>query len=230
MLFVKKVTAPADFDKSKSNLLGKQYEYEQVKIDESETDIQIAKLDQGILDLELSGAEETRKQQNAWQESFENLAAQISLWKQKYLLEAPIDGVVSFTTYWSKNQNVREGDRVMTIIPSNEGKIIGKIDLPIQGAGKVAINQRVNIKIDNFPYLQYGMIKGVVRNISLVPDNQEYTVEVDLPEGLTTYYKIEIPFKQEMQGTAEILTDERRLLERIISPIRAIISQQLSHS
>ena len=146
------------------------------------------------------------------------------------MLEAPIDGVVSFTTYWSKNQNVREGDRVMTIIPSNEGKIIGKIDLPIQGAGKVAINQRVNIKIDNFPYLQYGMIKGVVRNISLVPDNQEYTVEVDLPEGLTTYYKIEIPFKQEMQGTAEILTDERRLLERIISPIRAIISQQRSHS
>jgi HlyD family secretion protein len=230
MLFVKKVTAPADFDKSKSNLLGKQYEYEQVKINESETDIQIAKLNQGILDLELSAAEETRKQQNAWQESFENLAAQISLWKQKYLLDAPIDGVVSFTTYWSKNQNVREGERVMTIIPSKEGKIIGKINLPIQGAGKVSLGQQVNIKVDNFPYLEYGMIKGVVKNISLVPDNQEYTVEVDLPEGLTTYYKIEIPFKQEMQGTAEILTDERRLLERIISPIRAIISQQRAHS
>src|SRR4030043_431614 len=160
MLFVKKVTAPADFDKSKSNLLGKQYEYEQVKINESETDIQIAKLNQGILDLELSAAEETRKQQNAWQESFENLAAQISLWKQKDLLDAPIDGVVSFTTYWSKNQNVREGERVMTIIPSNEGKIIGKINLPIQGAGKVSLGQQVNIKVDNFPYLAYGMIKG----------------------------------------------------------------------
>jgi len=230
LLFVQKVIPAADFDKSKSNLLGKQYEYEQVKLDESETDIQIAERNQGILDLELTAAEETLKQQNAWQESFENLSAQISQWKQKYLLEAPIDGVVSFTTYWSKNQNVREGDRVMTVIPSEEGKIIGKINLPIQGAGKVAINQQVNIKIDNFPYLEYGMVKGVVRNISLVPDNQEYTVEVDLPEGLTTYYKIEIPFKQEMQGTAEILTDERRLLERIISPIRAIISQQRAHS
>ena len=71
----RKLSALADFDKSKSNLLGKQYEYEQVKIDESETDIQIAKLNQGILDLELSGAEETRKQQNAWQESFENLGS-----------------------------------------------------------------------------------------------------------------------------------------------------------
>jgi multidrug resistance efflux pump len=230
LLFIQKVIPAADFDKSKSNLLGKQYEYEQVRINESDTEIQIAKTNQNILDLELSASEETRKQQNAWQESFENLAAQIASWKQKYLLEAPIDGVVSFTTYWSKNQNVREGDRVMTVIPSDEGKIIGKINLPVQGAGKVSPGQQVNIKVDNFPYLEYGMIKGVVRNISLVPNNQEYTVEVDLPEGLITYYKIEIPFKQEMQGTAEILTDERRLLERIISPIRAIISQQRAHS
>jgi HlyD family secretion protein len=230
ILFIQKVIPPADYDKSKSNLLGKQYEYETVKINESETDIQIAKLNQGILDLELTAAEETRSQQNAWQESFENLTAQIALWKQKYLLEAPINGVVSFTAFWSKNQSVREGDRVMTIIPTDQGKVIGKINLPIQGAGKVSLGQKVNIKIDNFPYLEYGMIKGVVRNISLIPDNQEYIVEVDLPDGLKTYYQIEIPFNQEMQGTAEILTDERRLLERIVSPIRAVISQQRSHS
>jgi HlyD family secretion protein len=230
VLFVQGVIPAADFEKSKSNLLNKQYEYEQARINESETEIQIVKLNRDILDLELRAAEETRQQQNAWQESFENLTGQISLWKQRYLLEAPIDGVVSFTTYWSKNQNVREGDRVMTIIPSEQGKIIGKINLPIQGAGKVSLGQQVNIKIDNFPYLEYGMVKGVVRNISLVPDNQEYTVEVDLPEGLKTYYKVEIPFKQEMEGTAEILTDERRLLERIISPIRAIISEQRAHS
>jgi len=229
-LLVKGAIAPAEFDKSKANLLGKQYEFEQVKIDESDTEIQIEKRKQDILELELAASEGKIKQQNSWQESFDNLTAQISLWKQKYLLEAPIDGVVSFTTYWSKNQNVREGDRVMTIIPTDQGKIIGKINLPIQGAGKVTINQQVNIKIDNFPYLEYGMVKGVVRNISLVPDNKEYTVEVDLPDGLTTYYKKEIPFKQEMQGTAEVLTDQRRLLERIISPIRTIITQQRSRS
>ncbi len=229
-LLIKGAIAPAELDKSKANLLGKQYEYEQVRIDESETEIQIARRNQDILDLELNASEETIKQQNSWQQSFENLAAQISQWKQTYLLEAPIDGVVSFTAYWSKNQNVKEGDRVMTVIPTDQGKIIGKINLPIQGAGKVAVNQQVNMKIDNFPYLEYGMVKGVVSNISLVPDNKEYTVEVNLPEGLTTYYKKEIPFKQEMQGTAEILTDDRRLLDRIISPIRTLITQQRSRS
>jgi len=230
LLFIQKVIPAADYDKSRSNLLGKQYEFEQVKIDESATDIQIEGRNQAILELELTASEETRQRQNDWQVSFDNLTAAIAEWKQKYLLEAPINGVVSFTTFWSKNQSVREGDRVMTVIPSDQGKIIGKISLPVQGAGKVTLGQKVNIKIDNFPYLEYGMVKGVVRNISLVPDNQEYIVEVDLPDGLKTYYEIEIPFKQEMQGTAEILTDERRLLERIISPIRAAISQQRSHS
>ncbi len=220
----------AEYEQSKTDWLKKQYEYEQARINESDTEIQIVKLNQDILDLELRAAEETRQQQNAWQESFDNVITQLSLWKQKYLLEAPIDGIVSFTKYWSVNQNVSEGDKVMTVVPTEQGEIIGKINLSIEGAGKVEVGQQVNIRIDNYPYLQFGMVRGVVRNISLIPDDREYVVEVNLPEGLITYYNIDIPFKQEMQGTAEILTDERRLLERIISPIRAVISKQKAHS
>ncbi len=230
VLYNQGVIPLAEYEQSKTDWLKKQYEYEQARINESDTEIQIVKLNQDILDLELRAAEENRQQQNAWQESFDNVITQLSLWKQKYLLEAPIDGVVSFTRYWSVNQNVREGDKVMTVVPSEQGEIIGKISLSIEGAGKVEVDQQVNIRIDNYPYLEYGMVRGVVRNISLIPDDREYVVEVNLPEGLTTYYNIDIPFKQEMQGTAEILTDERRLLERIISPIRAIISEQKAHS
>lgn len=230
VLYRQGVIPLAEYEKSKTNWLKKQYEYEQARINESDTEIQIVKLNQDILDLELRAVEETRQQQNAWQESFDNVIAQLSLWKQKYLLEAPIDGIVSFTAYWSVNQNVREGDRVMTVIPSEQGKILGKINLSIEGAGKVEAGQQVNIRIDNYPYLEFGMVRGVIRNISLIPDDREYVVEVELPDGLTTYYDIDIPFKQEMQGTAEILTDERRLLQRIVAPIRAIISEQKAHS
>lgn len=230
LLFIQGVIPLAEYEKSKTNWLTKEYEYEQARINESDIEIQIVKLNQDILDLELKAVEENRQQQNAWQESFDNVIAQLSLWKQKYLLEAPIDGIVSFTAYWSVNQNVREGDRVMTVIPADQGKILGKINLSIEGAGKVEVGQQVNIRIDNFPYLQFGMVRGEIMNISLVPEDREYIVEVDLPEGLITYYGIDIPFKQEMQGTAEILTDKRRLLERIISPIRAIISEQKAHS
>ena len=226
LLFVNKALAEAELEKSKTAWLNKEYEYEQSRVNESNTEIQIEKLKQDILDLELRYTEDQRNQQNSWQESLENLIAAIALWKQKFMLTAPIDGVVSLTAIYSENQSVREGDKVMTIIPEDQGEIIGRINLSLEGAGKVDLNERVNIQIENYPHLQYGMVQGVVRNISLVPDDREYVVEVSLPNGLTTYYDITIPFKQEMQGKAEILTDNRRLLERIINPIRSVISEQ----
>jgi HlyD family secretion protein len=226
MLFVQGATAELEFEKSKSALLNKELEFEQSRVNESNTEIQIEKLKQDILDQELKYTEDLRNQQNTWQESLENLLASIDMWKQKFMLTAPIDGIISFTAYYSENQNVREGDKVMTVIPEDQGEIIGRISLSIEGAGKVELDQRVNIQIENYPHLQYGMVPGVVSSISLVPDDREYIVEVTLPDGLTTYYDYKIPFNQEMQGKAEILTDSRRLLERITSPIRSVISEQ----
>jgi len=225
-LFLRKVLSEAEFEKAKSLWLNKEFEFEQSRVNESNTQIQIEKLKQDILDLELKYTEDQRNQQNAWQESLENLIAAIAIWKQRFMLMAPIDGVVTFTTYYSENQNVREGDKVMTVIPEDQGEIIGRINLSVEGAGKVDTGQRVNIQIENYPHLEWGMVQGVVRNISLVPDDREYTVEVSLPDGLTTYYDKDIPFDQEMQGKAEILTDNRRLLQRIINPIRSIITEQ----
>ena len=71
------------------------------------------------------------------------------------------------------------------------------------------------------------MVRGSIRNISLVPDDKLYAVDVELPDGLMTYYDIEIPFNQEMLGTAEIITDNRVLIERIFSPIRSMMTEQM---
>ena len=76
----------------------------------------------------------------------------------------------------------------MTVIPENAGDIIGKIELPIAGSGKVKTGQNVNIKFANYPYMEYGIVKGEVQNISLVASDNAYSVLVILPEGLTTTY------------------------------------------
>jgi HlyD family secretion protein len=70
------------------------------------------------------------------------------------------------------------------------------------------------------------MVKGFVSNISAISDDDFYTVEVELPNGLRSYYDYEILFSQDMQGDAEILTDKKRLLERVLNPIKSAISKQ----
>ena len=225
-VFRKGAIAEADRDRSEQNMLNAQSNLVDAQKERAANDIKIAGLNKQIEELRLKDREEREQMQTDVREAYEKLVAEIDIWEQDYLLQAPIDGVVSSPRYFSQTQFVRTGDVVMTIIPANQGEIIGKIDLPIEGSGKVKVTQRVNIKFANYPHLQFGMVRGVVRSISQVPDDKLYVLEVDLPDGLTTYYGTEIPFQQEMLGRAEIITDERVLIERIFDPIRSVISQQ----
>ncbi len=92
-------------------------------------------------------------------------------------------------------------------------------------SGKVKTGQTVNIKLSGYPYLEYGMVRGVVKSISLVPSNDSYVIELSLPSGLTTLYGKNLDFTQNMQGTAEIITDDLSLLQKILNPFRYLVSR-----
>jgi len=56
----------------------------------------------------------------------------------------------------------------------------------------------------------------------------EYTPEAyykNLPKTLITSYNKEIEFKQEMQGVAEIITEDLRLIERVFYQFKKIFKQ-----
>jgi hypothetical protein len=95
----------------------------------------------------------------------------------------------------------------------------------MQGSGKVMIDQEVYIKLSGFPYLEYGMVRGTVRSKSLVTSGEAYVIEVSLPPDLITLYGKKIEFTQNMRGTAEILTNDLTLIQKIISPFRHLISR-----
>lgn len=224
-LFQRKVISNAAYEKSKSELIKEQYELEQVELNLSSTEIDIAELRKEMLELELKQSEESKQLKLQLQEAYENLLAEVSAWELRYVITAPVDGQLSFTKIWSKNQIVRQGEVVFTIIPQKPGQIIGKINLPAKGSGKVKKGQQVNIKFDNYPFMEYGIVKGKVKAISLVPEDNIYFLEVSLPNGLSTTYDKELSFNQEMPGIAEIITEERSLLRRIVDPLKYIFER-----
>jgi HlyD family secretion protein len=71
------------------------------------------------------------------------------------------------------------------------------------------------------------MVKGYVSDISEVPEDGFYTVEVEFPDGLLTFYNYPIQFSQNMQGNAQIMTDKKRMLMRVLNPIRSALSKQV---
>lgn len=79
-------------------------------------------------------------------------------------------------------------------------------------------------KNGEFLYLQ---VPGIVKSVSPVPTAEgTYIVDIALPQGLKTNYGKELPMTQEMKGSAEIVTEDLRLIERLIMPLKKIREQQ----
>ena len=228
-LFKDGVISKSEVENARSQNLQQKFAHEGAKTSLSNSQIQINQLEQSVMELELQQQEDKKRYELALSQAYENLAGQISQWEQTYLLKAPISGKVTFTSFWSVNQNVRAGDKVVTIVPAEGGSIIGKVVLPIQGSGKVKIGQRVNIKFVNYPHMDYGIVTGIIKSRSLVASDNFYSMEVVLPNGLRTSYGKTLEFSQEMQGSAEIITEDVRLLERIFKPIKSML-EKMDHS
>jgi HlyD family secretion protein len=229
-LFDKKVTSNAEYQHAKNNYLQHLQAYENAKLGIDNQNMSILQFEQTIFDLEQQRNEQLNNLQIALTGAHNQLQTQIKNWEQTFLLVSSIDGVVTLTKYWQKNQNINAGEVLVTVVPNEEAKIVGKILLPPQGAGKVKVGQMVNVKFDNFPYMEFGMVRVQIKNISLVPvtieNNQKaYLLEVDFPEKLKTNYGKELTFSQEMTGSAEIITEDLRLLDKFLNPIKAVIKK-----
>ncbi len=155
--------------------------------------------------------QEIRKKLNA-------LKNAIISWKTKYYLSAPVDGKVTYYDDQLSQQLVRNGEVVMAIVPTHtEQDIVGKVELPLVGSGKVKAGQRVLIKFDTYPFLEYGAVEGKVKTKSLLPRPEEefYSLTIELPNGLVTSRGDTLAFRQNMLADAEIVTEEARLIERV---------------
>ena len=157
-------------------------------------------------------------------QSYNQLKKSIRDWENRYVLKSKMDGKVSFLSYWSVNQTVNQGDLVFTIIPSENSAFVAKLKSPAQNSGKVRVGQNVNIKLENYPDTEFGTLQGTVNTISLIPNqNGLYLIDVVLPSTLITSYNKTIDFKQEMRGTAEIITEDLRLIERFFYQFKNVL-------
>lgn len=158
-------------------------------------------------------------------QSFLYLKKALKDWENKYALTSSIEGTVSFISYWNQNQTVQLGDFIFSVIPTQNTSYIGKVKAPAMNSGKIKKGQKVQIQVLNYPADEYGELNGDVQSVSQLPDkNGYYIINVSLPKKLITTYDKEIAFKQEMQGTAHIITEDLRLIERFFYQLKHIIT------
>lgn len=187
------------------------------KIEQEQLQADIIRLEQGRTNLDVDQALEI-------QNTLELLRSELAAWKQAYLLIAPIDGQIIISRLIAAGQYFEEDTPVLAISPLKETQnVIARGYLPAIRSGKVAAGMTANIHLDAYPYQEYGVLKGKLTKVAPLPEENQYLIEISLADSLITTYNRLIPFSQEQSGRADLLTEDRRLLVRLLDNIMSLI-------
>lgn len=221
----------SDYESSSKQLIDKQYNRAGFDANLTQTELQILQNKQQIEELTMQQANEIADYKNKIVQAGQRLTAQIVLWEQTYIFRSPIDGKVTLGSIWAKGQYVNVGQRFASVISVNKMKVIGKLQVPSSGIGKIKLGQVANVKLSGFSFIEYGALKGRITSIAKIPDAAAsgtaivYIVDIDFPNGLVTNYNKKLPLIQSMDGTADIITDDTRLIQQFVKPVMSLYKE-----
>ena len=229
-LFRLNVVSEQEYEESTRRLLQTRNSVVSFRSQMTTTELSIIQLEQHLVELSIQEEGETLAFEDDIRTNLEQLNAGIRSWKLAYLLTAPINGKVSFVYKWDKGQFMNMGEHYLTVVPEGIMSILGIVRIPQSSFGKVSTGQKVNVKLEGYPYIEYGMLVGTIGYLSSVPDEQsdkqgipQYTAEILFEDGMKTTYGKELRMIQKMDGTAEIITEERNLMMRFLDPVVALL-------
>ena len=162
-------------------------------------------------------------------------------------LRSPIDGTVSGSTVTSVGQVLTVGEQVMQIVPV-DSKLEVECYLPNSDIGFVRRDQQAVVKVDSFPFTDYGTIDGQVTRVAhdAIPQpdadqreqnpaaaakeggmfggaqrfqNLVFPVTLTMDRTSMNSEGADVPLVPGMAVTVEIKTGTRRILSYLFSPI-----------
>lgn len=90
----------------------------------------------------------------------------------------------------------------------------------VYGIGKVKQGQYINIQLDSYPYLDYGLLTGIVTSLPKIDGNNHAQIQFKLKDGLKTSYGRQVTLRGKLTGNGQIITDDNSLAEQIFKPLR----------
>lgn len=221
-LFKAGVSSKFDYINSKNKRLETQREREDFQKEILNNHLKLNEIERDIQEIGYAHIEKKRLCLDNIERSLYTIENSLRHWQQNYLITAPADGKLVFLKNLTENQYLKAADTLFALMPIEE-TYIATVEIPVRGMGKAQVGQNVIIKLEDYPYQEFGMLEGKV--ISLEPSLtiHTYRVKVSLPNGLMSTYHQKFRFRSEMAGTAQIVTADLRLIEHAFYGLRKLL-------
>ena len=148
-------------------------------------------------------------------------------------VRAPVAGYVKGITFNTIGAVVPAGQTLMEIVPMDEQLVVEAHILPEQ-VGRMAVGQKVQVKVDSYDYVRYGAIPGEIQSISAMTFTDPLRGK-DYYKGrirLARNYAGNVPGEHRilpgMTVDADIVTGEKTILGYLLKPIQRAMQNSLS--
>ncbi|MEO1147233.1 MAG: HlyD family efflux transporter periplasmic adaptor subunit, partial [Cyanobacteria bacterium J06638_22] len=132
-------------------------------------------------------------------------------------LRAPIDGVVFDIQPSGPGFVANTSEPILKVVPSDA--LVAEVYVTNQDIGFIEEDMTVDVRIDSFPFSEFGDIKGVVTHIgddALPPDElyqfYRFPARVELEAQTIIVNGREVPLQSGMSVSANIITRNRSIL------------------
>lgn len=217
ILYNKGVVSRKEYENYKTSFLNSSLDNIRFKDKIKQMNLELFNLKESLIEINKENINKKNSLLSNIDNKFIELNTKLETWKSQYILSAPIDGEVRFSTNISKNMVFEKDIYLYTVVPNVKQIPIAFAYLSEKLMGNIKVGQIVNIRLYNFPSKDYGYIKGEISLISRIPvlkDN--YLITIKFPNGLITDNKRIINYVENLSGEGEIVLEDESLLHKIL--------------
>lgn len=216
LLFREGVISKMSYNGSRREYLNNYRSIQQSDLALKQAQLEMVRLENSIAELRTQEKERRLEQQVQLRAALNQLRSSLAQWEKSYVLSAPVGGQISFLQPL-KEGGFTEGNAL--IVTPKEKHFYGSLNIPFTGAGKVVPGQQVIIKLTDYPYREYGILSGRLTELAPVAGESYYLGKVNFQTGSRSSFAKTINLKENMSGTAEIVTHDRHLLGRLFEKV-----------
>ena len=138
-------------------------------------------------------------------------------------LRAPVDGTVQQLAVHTVGGVVKPADPLMVIVP-RDSELVVEAAVLNRDIGFVHEGDKVEIKLEAFPFTKYGVIAGTLETLSsdAIDDKERgpiYQARVTMASRQIMVQGTAVNLSPGMAATAEIKTGERHIIEFLLDPL-----------
>ena len=157
-------------------------------------------------------------------------------------LRAPAAGTVKELATTTVGTVVQPGTVLLSLVPAHE-PLRAEVAVQNQDIGFVRAGQGVRLKLATYPFQRYGMLDGTVETViadasvndrrpassgaagGATADSSSYRAIIRLASQELRADTQSLPLAAGMQLTAEIIEDQRTVMEYLLSPVQRMVSE-----